>query len=189
MRRSDVLTAIIITFFLIEPIAQVVKVAEASTKVSASNHTADGHDQYIEVTVYSPENKTYYYTNGIQLIAYFGGFPGIYYIGYSLDGGPYIEIAPGHGLSHDLNETVDLGQLPQGLHLLQVRGAAFPLPDCNATAKVYFTVTQTLEPSPSPSITATPASTPIVTEFPTALAITFFILVTLASTLAFKRKK
>jgi hypothetical protein len=89
-------------------------------------------------------------------------------MGYSLDGGAYIEIAPGHPLSHELNETVSLS-LSQGSHSVQVKATAMAN-DADGTviacSKVYFTIAKTQEPLTSPSLTATPASTPTIPEFP-----------------------
>jgi hypothetical protein len=112
----------------------------------------------VEVSIISPQNKTYD-TNNIELIANFGAFPGVWYISYSLDGGSYIEIAPGHPLSHNLTETLSLSQLPKGSHSIEVKATAMANDEDGtviACSKVNFTITKTLEPLPSSSPTPTP---------------------------------
>ncbi len=131
----------------------------------------------VEVSIISPQNKTYD-TNDIDLIANFGAFPGVWYIGYSLDGGPYIEIAPGHPLSHNLTETVALNGLSKASHSIVVQATAMGGLGGQVTAcsQVYFTVTKTLEPqSPSPSPSTTP--TPTVPEFSWLMILPLFVFV------------
>ena len=117
----------------------------------------------VEVSIISPQNKTYN-TNNIELVANFGAFPGVWYIGYSLDGGTYIEIAPGHPIAHNLTETVSLNPLPKGTHSIEVKATAMANDEDGTVvdlSKVYFTVTNTLEPLESSS----PTPTPSVPEF------------------------
>ena len=158
MMRPYVLFAVVCTSLMLLAGIQVVKVAEANPVPYDSSGTSN-----VEVSIISPQNKTYD-TNNIELTADFGAFPGVWYIGYSLDGGSYIEIAPGHPILHDLTETLSLNQLPKGQHSIEVKATAMANDEDGtviACSKVYFTVTKTLETLPPPN------STPIVTPMPT----------------------
>ena len=117
----------------------------------------------VEVAIISPQNKTYD-SNNIELVANFVAYPGVSYMGYSLDGGSYIEISHGHPLAHNLTETLSLSQLPKGAHSIEVKATAMANDEDGAViafSKVYFTITKTLEPL----IPSSPTPTPSVSEF------------------------
>ncbi|HLN88539.1 MAG TPA: hypothetical protein VK253_00575 [Candidatus Binatia bacterium] len=163
---------------------QVVEIAEANPAPYDSSGTSN-----VEVSIISPQNKTYD-TNEIELIANFGAFPGVWYIGYCLDGGPYVEIAPGHPLLHNLTETVWLNGLSKASHSIVVKATAMGGPGGQVTAcsQVYFTVTKNLEPqSPSPSPATTP--TPTVPEYPSwTLPLMLSVMVATAGLLVYFKK-
>ena len=111
----------------------------------------------VEVSILSPQNKTYD-TNNIELTVDAGAFPGVWYLGFSLDGGSYVEITPGHPLLRNLTETVSLSQLPKGSHSIEVQATAMANDEDGvviACSKVHFTITKTVEPAQSSSPTAT----------------------------------
>jgi len=120
-------------------------------------HSVSGTSE-IEVSAHVRTNNT----NSAELTVEAGASPGVWVISYSLDGGSYKEIAPGHPLAHDLTETVTLTELPKGSHLIEVRATAMANDEDGeviACTKVYFTITKTLEPTPTPGPTATPTPT------------------------------
>jgi len=128
-------------------------IVEANPALYNSSDTSN-----VEVLIISPQNKTYD-TSNIELVAYFGAFPGVWYMSYSLDGGSYIEIAPGHPLVHNLTETLSLNQLPKGSHSIEVKATATANDEDKkviGSSKVYFTITKNLEPVASSSPTPTP---------------------------------
>jgi hypothetical protein len=159
MSKKTFIATIIITAFLISLVAGmlVVDMAEANP----SPHSVSGTSE-VMISILSPENKTYD-ANDVAVTIFAGAGPGVWYVGHSLDGGPYKEIAPGHPLSHTLTETVLLNRLTNASHSIEVKATAMANDEDGvviACSKVYFTVTKTLEISPSPTPTATPTSTP-----------------------------
>jgi len=142
-------------------------IVEANPALYNSNATSN-----VEVSIISPQNKTYD-TSNIELVANFAAFPGVWYMGYSLDGGSYMEIAPGHPLAHNLTETLSLSQLPKGSHSIEVKATAMANDEDGkviAFSKVYFTVTKTLEPPASLS----PTPTPTIPELSWLVILPFF---------------
>jgi hypothetical protein len=140
----------------------------------------------VEVSIISPQNETYN-TNDIELVANFEAFPGVWYMGYSLDNGSYIEIAPGHPLAHNLTETLPLHQLPKGSHSIEVKATAMANDEDGkviAFSKVYFTITKTLEPLASSS----PMSSPTIPEFSWLVTLPFFAAM-LFMTIKIKQRK
>ena len=152
----------------------------------------------VEVSIISPQNKTYD-SNNIELIANFGAFPGVWYISYSLDGGSYIEIAPGHPLGHNLIETISLSHLSKGSHSIEVKASAMANDEDGiviACSKVNFAITKTLETLPSSSPTPTPievdASDSIIINPTPLTAITFVIVIVTTASVSlfyFRRRK
>jgi len=126
---------------------------------------------FVTVSVLSPENKTYD-TNSILVTIFAGAYPGVWYVGYSVDGEPFTELAPEKWDAHTFNESVWLNGLSKGSHNIVAEAVApAPSPVGNVTAhsQVYFTITKILEPqSPSPSPTVTPTPTPTLTPQPTS---------------------
>jgi hypothetical protein len=150
---------IAVILLLISLAAIEVKITDANPVPYDSSGTSN-----VEVSIISPQNKTYA-SNNIELIVNFGAYPGVWYIGYSLDGGTYIEIAPGHPLAHNLTETLSLSQLPKGKHSIEVKATAMANDEDGtviACSKVYFTITKILEPLVSSSPTLTPTPTPTI---------------------------
>jgi hypothetical protein len=194
MIKKSFIATITILIILISLLVglQAIEVAKANPAPYDSSGTSN-----LEVSIISPQNKTYD-TNNIELIANFGAFPGVWYISYSLDGGSYIEIAPGHPLSHTLTETLSLSKLPKGSHSIEVKATAMGGPggQVTACAHVYFTVTKTLEPqlpSPSPTPTSSPTAnltpTPTIPEFPSwIIPLPFAVIVIIAGLLVYFRK-
>ena len=139
---------------------------------------------FVTVSVLAPENKTYD-TNSIQVTITAGAFPGVWYVGYSVDGEPFIEVAPGHPLGHTFNESVQLNQLSEGSHNIVAQATAMANnPEGKVTAyfQVYFTITKTLgpqSPSPSPTPTSTPTTSPALHQ--TELFPTTSVIATIAS--------
>jgi hypothetical protein len=150
-RKYAVFAAIFAVSILIG--IQTVEVVDANPAPYDSSGTSN-----VEVSILSPQNKTYD-SNNIELIVNFGAFPGVWYIFYSLDGGSYIEIAPGHPLAHNLTQTVWLSQLSKGSHSIEVKATAMANDEDGkviACSKVNFAITKTLETLPSSSPTPTP---------------------------------
>jgi hypothetical protein len=156
MPKRLLATTIILSTILVVSILigiQTIGVVDANPAPYDSSGTSN-----IEVSIISPQNKTYD-SNNIELIANFGAFPGVWYIFYSLDGGSYIEIAPGHPLAHNLTQTVWLSQLSKGSHSIEVKATAMANDEDGkviACSKVNFAITKTLETLPSSSPTPTP---------------------------------
>jgi len=104
---------------------------------------------FVTVSIVSPENRTYN-TNVIQLTITAGGYPGVWYVSYSLDDKPSVEVAPGHPLGHTFNESVRLNPLPKGSHSIVVEAIAMannPEGKVTAQTQVYFTVAKETQPS------------------------------------------
>ena len=102
---------------------------------------------FITVSLVSPENKTYD-TNSILVNITAGAYPGVWYVWYSVDGGPFIEVAPGHLLGHIFNESLFLDGLSKGSHVIVAKAVAMAdNPDGVVTAysQVDFTVAKVLE--------------------------------------------
>jgi len=120
---------------------------------------------FVTVSIISPENKTYD-SNSILLNITAGAYPGVWFLEYSLDGAEYVEIAPGHLLSHILTESVLVEQLPKGSHSIEVKASAMANDEDGlviAFSKVNFSITKDLEPIPSLSPKATPSPEPTPT--------------------------
>jgi hypothetical protein len=110
---------------------------------------------FVTVSVLSPENKSYN-TNSILIAIFAGAYPGVWGVGYSLDGGPLTELAPEKWNGHTFNESVWLNRLSKGTHNIVAKAVA-PASDNMLTAynQVYFTITKETEPpdTTSPEIT------------------------------------
>jgi hypothetical protein len=157
---------------------------------------------FVTVSIVSPENKTYN-TNSVLLNITAGAYPGVWFLGYSLDDTTYIEIAPGHPLAHILTETVLLEQLPKGSHSIEVKATAMANDEDGqviAYSKVYFTITKALGPTPTPIPTSTPKPTstpspeptPVLEAFPTSLVLMASVGIALAAIglfVYFKKRK
>jgi hypothetical protein len=154
IKKSFIMVVVTVLLLVTSVLAEMqVEVVEANPVPYDSSGTSN-----VEVSIISPQNITYD-SNNIELIANFGAFPGVWYIGYSLDGGTYIEIAPGHPLAHNLTETLSLSQLPKGSHSIEVKATAMANDEDGtviACSKASFTITRALEPLPSSSPTPTP---------------------------------
>ena len=103
---------------------------------------------FVTVSLVSPENKTYD-SNSILVNVTAGAYPGVWYVWYSVDGGPFVEVAPGHLLGHIFSESLFLDGLSKGSHVIVAKAVAMAdNPDGVVTAysEVNFTVTKVLEP-------------------------------------------
>jgi hypothetical protein len=101
----------------------------------------------------SPENKTYNAPD-VWLEVEAGGFPGIYYVGYSLDGGPFIELTTNSTrLGHSFYMRVLLEGLYNGTHHLVAKADVIFDMVPPACSEVYFTMLNSKTPSPSPTLT------------------------------------
>jgi hypothetical protein len=78
---------------------------------------------FVTVSITSPENKTYD-TNNIQVAITAGAYPGVWQVWYSVDSGPYIEVAPGHPLAHTFSESLFLNRLSRGSHNIVAKATA-----------------------------------------------------------------
>jgi hypothetical protein len=112
---------------------------------------------FVTVSILSPENKTYD-TNSILITVFAGAYPGIWGVGYSLDGGPMRELAPDKWDGHTFNQSVMLNRLSKGTHNIVAKAVA-PASDriIDAYSQVYFAIGKETEP---PDITA-----PAITVF------------------------
>jgi hypothetical protein len=102
---------------------------------------------FVTVSLVSPENKTYD-SNSILVNITAGAYPGVWYIWYSVDGGPFVEVAPGHLLGHIFSESLFLDGLSKGSHVIVAKAVAMAdNPDGVVTAysQVDFTVAKVLE--------------------------------------------
>jgi len=107
---------------------------------------------FVTVSVISPENKTYD-SNSILLNITAGAYPGIFFVGYCLDGGPFVQVAPEKWDAHTFSESVWLNELSKGSHYIIVEASAPETPNNVVTdaSQVYFTITRDLVPEPTPS--------------------------------------
>ena len=69
---------------------------------------------FVTVSIVSPENRTYN-TNVIQLTITAGAYPGVWYVGYSIDGKPFKEYAPEKWDGHTFNESMFCTPYPKAL--------------------------------------------------------------------------
>ena len=102
---------------------------------------------FVTVSLVSPENKTYD-SNSILVNVTAGAYPGVWYVWYSVDGGPFVEVAPGHLLGHIFSESLFLDGLSKGSHVIVAKAVAMAdNPDGVVTAysQVDFTVAKVLE--------------------------------------------
>jgi hypothetical protein len=102
---------------------------------------------FVTVSLVSPENKTYD-SNSILVNITAGAYPGVWFVWYSVDGGPFIEVAPGHLLGHLFSESLFLDGLSKGSHVIVAKAVAMAdNPDGVVTAysQVDFTVTKVLD--------------------------------------------
>jgi hypothetical protein len=111
---------------------------------------------FVTVSIVSPENRTYN-TNVIQLTITAGAYPGVWYVGYSLDGKPSKEFAPEKWDGHTFNESIWLYPLSQGSHSIIVEASTPVAPNdvLNDYAEVHFTIARETVPpdSAAPEIT------------------------------------
>jgi len=163
MSKKTFMTTTMILAFLVSPVAGIfVRVADANPAPQSSSGEIN-----IIVGMLSPENKTYNAPD-VWLEVEAGGFPGIYYVGYSLDEEPFIELTTN---STRLYHTFYIRVLLEGLcngthHLVAKADVIFDIvpPACS---EVYFTMLNSKTPSPSPTPTITPPLSPCPTPTPT----------------------
>lgn len=112
---------------------------------------------FVTVSILSPENKTYA-SNSILLNITAGAYPGIFFVGYCLDGGPFIQVAPEKWGAHTFSENVWLNELSMGSHYIIVEASAPETPNNIVTdsSQVYFTIAHNLVPDPTPTPPPTP---------------------------------
>lgn len=112
---------------------------------------------FVTVSILSPENKTYA-SNSILLNITAGAYPGIFFVGYCFDGGPFIQVAPEKWGAHTFSENVWLNELSMGSHYIIVEANAPETPNNIVTdsSQVYFTITHNLVPDPTPTPPPTP---------------------------------
>jgi len=144
------LALMLISALIVSTIAGVywINLAEANPSPFANCNSS-----FVTVSVLSPENKTYD-TNNIQVTVTAGAFPGVWVVSYSLDGGSFTEVAPGHPLGHTFNETIWINQLSKGSHNIVAKATAMannPEGIVTANSQVYFTITKEALP---PDVTA-----------------------------------
>ena len=121
---------------------------------------------FVTVSVVSPENKTYD-SNSILLNITVGAYPGIFFVGYFLDGGPLIQVAPEKWDAHTFSESVWLTELSKGSHYIIVEVGAPETPNniVSDSSQVYFTITRDLVPEPTPTPPPTPPRGILTREF------------------------
>jgi hypothetical protein len=103
---------------------------------------------FVTVSIISPENKTYD-TNSIQVNITAGAYPGVWFVWYSIDGGPFIEVATRQPLAHIFSESLTLDRLSKGSHILVAKAVAmaeYPVGTVTAYSQVNFTIAKVLEP-------------------------------------------
>ncbi len=175
-------------------IASILCLVSGSFRVSYANPApyADNGNMRIEVFLLSPKNETYN-VNEVWVTVQAGGFPGIVYVGYSLDEESFIELTTNTTrLGHTFYRSIQLNGLSDGSHVVEVSAQAFGLA-VNACSTVSFYVktgnspspistptptpiltptfspslSPTLSPNPSNNLTQTPIASPSLTPFPT----------------------
>jgi hypothetical protein len=145
-RTALALTLILALLFSAVARTQVINLAVANPEPYSSSGSSN-----VNVSILSPENKTYD-TNNIQVTIAAGAYPGVWYVGYSVDGGPFIEVAPGHALVHNFSESVWLNRLSKSSHNIVAQAIAMannPEGKVTACSQVYFTIANISEPQPS----------------------------------------
>jgi hypothetical protein len=124
--------------------ANIVKLAEANPYPYTHCDSS-----FVTVSVISPENKTYS-TNNIQVTITAGAYPGVWFVWYSVDGGSFIEVAPGHPLGHTFSESLSLNRLSRGSHNIVAKAIAIasdnPEGIVTAYSQVDFTITNVVDP-------------------------------------------
>jgi hypothetical protein len=104
---------------------------------------------FVTVSIDSPENKTYD-TNNILLTVNAGAYPGVWWVKYSVDGGPFKAIESEHYLGHGFKESVWLNRLSKGSHSVKVEAGTMsndsPEGVVTATSQANFTITTFLKP-------------------------------------------
>jgi hypothetical protein len=158
--KKTLTATIIVLVFLVSPVGGifVFRVADANPAPQSSSGEIN-----ITVGMLSPENKSYNAPD-VWLEVEAGGFPGIYYVGYSLDGGPFIDLTTN---STRLYHTFDTRILLEGLyngthHLVAKADVIFDIvpPACS---EIYFTMLNSKTPSPTPTLTPSPSPSPTQT--------------------------
>ena len=134
---------------------------------------------FVTVSILSPENKTYD-TNNILLNITAGVYPGIFFVGYFVDGGPLVHLAPEKWDGHIFSQSIWLNGLSKGSHNILVEVGAPETPN-NVIAnysQIYFTITKDLEASPSPEPSSTP--TPFARYQPSELEVIIAVAIIIA---------
>jgi len=147
MKRTALVLTLTLTLLFFEVAGtQFVNLADANPEAYSSSGTSN-----VSVLIMSPENKTYD-TNNIQVTITAEANPGVWYVEYSADGGPFTEVAPGHSIMHNFTESVWLNRLSNGLHNIVAQATAMannPEGKVTASSQVYFTIANIPEPQPS----------------------------------------
>lgn len=148
-------------------------------KASPEAYSSKGSD-YVSLSIIQPRNITYE-TSSIQVTISAQANPGIWYVGYSLDDKPFVEIAPQKWLAHTFNETFSLNGLSQGSHYLVAKANAPATPNDILTAysNISFSISAKITPNPSTSPTSIPTNipspSPIVPEFSWLIILPLFL--------------
>lgn len=143
MKRTA--SAVILILLLISTVAGTKMVNWTEANPYPYTHCSSS---FVTVSILSPENKTYD-TNSILVTIFAGAYPGVWYVWYSVDGGPFIEVAHGHPLGHTFNESVFLNRLSKGSHNIVAQAIAMannPEGKVTAYSQVDFTITTVLDP-------------------------------------------
>ena len=145
MKRALALTLLLVIFVYLVAGISVVEVVEANPYPYTNCDSS-----FVTVSILSPENKTYD-TNSILLNITAGAYPGIFFVGYCLDGGPFVQVAPEKWDAHTFSESVWLNELSKGSHYIIVEASTPETPNNIVTdsSQVYFTITKDLVPEPT----------------------------------------
>jgi hypothetical protein len=151
-------------------------------RAEPESYSSKGAD-YIRLSIIQPRNITYE-TSSILITISVQANPGIWYVGYSLDDEPFVEIAPQKWLAHTFNETFLLNELSQGSHNLVAKANAPAIPNDILTtcSNISFSISaiETSNPSTSP--------TPIVSEFSWLMVLLLLLSTSLTSIMLRYRK-
>jgi hypothetical protein len=134
-------------------------------RAGSESYSSKGSD-YVSLSIVQPRNITYE-TSSVQVTISVQANPGIWYVGYSLDDAPFVEVAPQKWLAHIFNETFWLNGFSQGSHNLVVKATAPAAPNDILTvySNISFSISARVTPNPSTS----PTPTPTIPELPSLL--------------------
>jgi hypothetical protein len=142
-------------------------------RAGSESYSSKGSD-YVSLSIVQPRNITYE-TSSIQVTISVQANPGIWYVGYSLDDKPFVEVAPQKWLAHTFNETFSLNGLSSGSHNLVAKANAPATPNDILTA--YSNISFSISAIVTPNSSTSPAPTTTIPEFSRLMILPLFAFV------------